>query len=102
MRLRKFEDHLHEMLRDPEFAAAYVDAALEDGGVDEFLDALRQVSVVQGSVRGNLYKSLAGQTNPRVKTLDDVLHAFGMRLTVARNEAALQARWGPSPDPPTS
>ncbi len=94
MKLRKFEDHLHEMLQDSEFAVVYVQTALEDGGVEEFLHALREVAIAQGGVqkvaeeskhgRESLYKSLSKQGNPRIKTLDDVLHALGMRISVAR------------------
>jgi hypothetical protein len=43
MRLRKLEDHLCEKLRDPEYAAAYLDAAKENGW-DEFLCAMRDVA----------------------------------------------------------
>lgn len=98
MRLRKFEDHLHEMLRDPEFAVTYAETALLDGGVEEFLYALREVAVAQGGVqkvaeesrrgRESLYKSLSKHGNPRIKTLDDILHALGMRIAVARAEDA--------------
>jgi len=102
MKLRKFEDHLHEMLRDPEFALTYVETALGDGGVEEFLYALRELAVAQGGVqkvaegsrhgRESLYKSLSKQGNPRIKTLDDILRAMGMRLTVTRAEAAPQGQ----------
>ncbi len=43
MRLQKFEDHLNERLRDPEYAAAYVETALEDGSIEDFLYAIREV-----------------------------------------------------------
>lgn len=98
MRLHKFEDHLHEMLQDSEFAVMYVQTALEDGGVEEFLYALREVAIAQGGVqkvaeesqrgRESLYKSLSKEGNPRIKTLADVLGVMGMRLTVTRTEAA--------------
>lgn len=94
MKLSKFEDHLHEMLQDSEFAVVYIQTALEDGGIEEFLHALREVAIAQGGVqkvaeeskhgRESLYKSLSKQGNPRIKTLDDVLHALEMRISVAR------------------
>ena len=97
MKLCKFEDHLQEKLRDTEFAVAYVETALEDGGIEEFLYALREVAVAQGGMqkvasdsqrgRESLYKSLSIQGNPRVKTLDDILHALGMKIAVTRAEA---------------
>ena len=102
MRLRKFEDHLQEMLQNPEFAVVYVQTALEDGGTEEFLYALREVAVAQGGMqkiaeesrrgRESLYKSLSKQGNPRIKTLDDILHTLGMRLAVVRDESPSQAR----------
>lgn len=101
MKLRKFDDYLHEKLRDPEYAIVYVETALEDGGIEEFLYALRQVAAAQGGIqklaeesrhgRESLYKSLSKQGNPHIKTLDDILHALGLRIAVARCEAGTQA-----------
>ncbi len=94
MKLRKFDDYLAEKLGDKEYAVAYLEAALEDGGIEEFLYALQKVAAAQGGVqkvaeeskhgRESLYKSLSTQGNPRIKTLNDVLHALGMRISVAR------------------
>ena len=98
MKLRSFDDHLHEMLRDPEYAVVYMETALEDGGIEEFLHALRHVAIAQGGVqkvaeesqhgRESLYKSLSKEGNPRIKTLDDILRTLGMRIAVTRSEAA--------------
>lgn len=98
MQLSRFDDHLYENLRDADFAVAYLEAALEDGGTDEFLYALRDVAIANGGVqevaqkshhgRESLYKSLSKEGNPRVRTLDDVLRAMGMRLSVARQQPA--------------
>ena len=97
MKLYKFDDHLHEMLRDPEFAVVYVQTALEDGGVEDFLYALRKVAIAQGGVQKmaeeshheheSLYKSLSKESNPRIKTLADILSVMGMRLAVTRTDA---------------
>ena len=96
MKLYKFDDYLHEMLRDPEFAVVYVQTTLEDGGIEEFLYALREVAIAQGGVqkvaaesrrgRESLYKSLSKEGNPSIKTLADVLSAMGMQLAVTRTE----------------
>ncbi len=93
-KLRKFDDYLAEQLQDIDYAAVYLDTVLEDGGVEELLHALREVAIAQGGVqkvaednqhgRESLYKSLSKQGNPRIKTLEDVLHALGMRISVAR------------------
>ena len=100
MKLRKFDDYLYEKLRDPDFAIADMQTALEDDSVEEFLYALRKVAVAQGGLqkiaeashhgRESLYKSLSKQGNPRIKTLDDILRVMGMRLAVTRDEAAPQ------------
>ena len=102
MRLRKFDDYLYEKLRDPEYAVAYMETALEDGGVEEFLYALRKVAIAQGGVqkvaqesrhgRESLYKALSREGNPRIKTLDNILHSMGMRIAVTRDEVAPQAQ----------
>ena len=102
MKSRKFGDHLHEMLQDSEFAVVYVQATLEASGVEEFLYALREVAMAQSGVRKvaeesqrgreSLYKSLSKQGNPRIRTLDDIPHALGMRLAVTRDTAAPKAR----------
>jgi len=107
--LRKFDDYLYEKLRDPEYAVAYMETALEDGGIADFLCALRKVAIAQGGVqkvaeesrhgRESLYKSLSKQGNPRIKTLDDVLRALGMRLAVTRDEAAAGGERGQEQSP---
>ncbi|MDR3710570.1 MAG: putative addiction module antidote protein [Capsulimonadaceae bacterium] len=96
MKFSKFEDRLHEKLRDDDYVVAYLEAALENGGVDEFLYALREVAIANGGVseiaaksrhgRESLYKSLSRDGNPRIKTLDDILHTMGLRIAVTREE----------------
>ncbi|MHB1000433.1 MAG: addiction module antidote protein [Armatimonadota bacterium] len=95
MRLRKFDDHLHEKLRDPEYAVAYLEAAMDDG-IEEFLYALREVACAQeGGLqqvaeqanlgRESMYKSLSKRGNPRIKTLDSILDAVGLRISVSKD-----------------
>jgi probable addiction module antidote protein len=96
MKLRKFEDHLHEMLRDPEFAITYLEEAMEDS-IEEFLYALRDVACAQeGGLkrvaehaklgRESMYKSLSKRGNPRIRTLDSILDAVGMKICVSRTQ----------------
>ena len=106
MRLRKFDDYLYELLLNPEYAAVYAETALEEGGVEDFLCALRVIAIAQGGVqkvaeasqkgRESLYKTLSKQGNPRVKTLDDILHSLGMRLSVTRDTGMAR----PKSEPP--
>lgn len=92
MRLHKFEDDLYENLRDPEFAAAYLEAAKEDG-LPEFLAALRDVASAQeggikvfadrsGVGRASMYKALSPSGNPSLKYLTSILNAMGLELCV--------------------
>lgn len=87
-----YHKYLIKSLRDPEEAAGYLNAALEEGDMFYFLIALRHVVEAQGGMtklarktkrhRVSLYKMLSKKGNPEIKTIDDVLHAFGMRMSV--------------------
>ena len=91
---RRYEDGLVESLKNPVEAAAYLNAHLEEeeGDSDElFLLALRNiakaygfadVATMTGLGRESLYKSLSASGNPRLKTLQTLLHAMGLRLSV--------------------
>ena len=93
---RDFKDYHFEKLRDPKEARVYLDVALEeyaeDGDIESFLQALRDVAEVQGGItelaertslnRQNLYKVLSAKGNPQLKTLGVVLRELGFRLSV--------------------
>ena len=97
-RSRPYRDNLLATLQDPREAAAYLDAALEAGDREAFLLALRQVAEARlGSIgelagrsglnRESLYRTLSGQGNPELASLDRLLHAVGLRLAVAVDES---------------
>ncbi|MBL9081606.1 MAG: putative addiction module antidote protein [Planctomycetales bacterium] len=83
---------VEELRDDPEFAAEYLRAAIED--TDEpkvLLLALRQVAEARGVARvakaagverESLYRALSKNGNPRLSTLVAVTRAFGLKLTV--------------------
>jgi probable addiction module antidote protein len=84
---------IKELQEDPEFAAEYLRAALEDTeepGV--LLIALRRVAEARGGVakiakaagieRESLYRALSRRGNPRWSTLVAVTRAMGLKLTV--------------------
>ena len=84
---------VEELRRDPEFAAEYLKAALED--TDEprvLLVALRHLAEAKGGMakiakaagieRESLYRALSARGNPRLSTLTAVTKALGLRLTV--------------------
>lgn len=91
-RSRSYQTKLLEDLKDPEEAAAYLDAALEEGDRELFLLALRNVAEVHGGLsklaeltklnRENLYRMLSDKGNPEFYSLYTLLHALGLRLAV--------------------
>jgi probable addiction module antidote protein len=78
--------------KDPEFAAAYLNAALEDEDEPRvLLIALRHVAQARGIAkvakaagieRESLYRALSVRGNPRLSTLVAVTKAIGLRLNV--------------------
>ena len=91
---RKTADYdlgLKEDLTDPDEAAAYLNAALEDGAQGVFLLALRDVANARGLTRlareaslnrENLYRILSGEGNPRLSSLKALLDSMGLKLAV--------------------
>ena len=89
---RKYQDSLISALRDPQEAAAYLDAALEAGDRAAFLLAIRNVIEAVGGMthiarhtglnRENLYRVLSEQGNPELNSLEKLLKALGLRLAV--------------------
>jgi probable addiction module antidote protein len=80
---------------DPEFAAVYLAAALEEadkpGGQTALLAALRHIAESQGMAsvaeragipRESVYRALSPRGNPTLKTLLALLSATGLRLAV--------------------
>ena len=87
---------LREWLQDPAQAAAYLDAALEDGDKEVFLLALRDVAEARGFSavaqdsdlnRENLYSMLSRQGNPQLSSLTALLKSMGLRLAVEVEQA---------------
>ena len=96
-RTKNFEERILNDLKNPEIAASYLDAALDDDEYDPeaFLLALRRVAQAHGVAfvaksaelgRESLYKALSGEGNPSIRTLSKVLEAVGMRLSVRPKE----------------
>jgi probable addiction module antidote protein len=84
-------DGLLEDLADPEEAAAYLNAALEDGDQEVFLLALRHVAEARGMSqvarktrlnRESLYRMLSAEGNPQLASLNSLLCGVGLRLAV--------------------
>lgn len=82
-----------ELLRDPENAAIYLAEFLESGDMELFQEGLRHVAKAQeGGIkavaeqadlgRESLYKSLSKKGNPQMATINKMLAALGLKLTV--------------------
>jgi probable addiction module antidote protein len=87
-----YQHDLIEALKDPNEAAAYLSAAIEEGDREVFLLALRNVAEAHGGVgaiaakanlsRESLYRMLSRRGNPEIKSLFTLLHTMGLRLAV--------------------
>ena len=87
-----YEDWLVESLKDPKEAAAYLEAAIEDGDQAVLMLALRHVAQARGGVakiarkakltREATYRMLSKTGNPELRSLTAVLAATGLRLAV--------------------
>jgi probable addiction module antidote protein len=87
-----YRDSLLAALRNPDEAAQYLNACLEDGDLQVFLLALRDVADARGGMkalardaslnRESMYRMLSKSGNPSLNSLAAVLDACGLRLTV--------------------
>lgn len=86
-----------DYIDSPEAAAAYLEAALEDGDPQIIASTLGDIARSKGMAmiaertglaREALYKSLSADGNPRLTTLVSVLKAMGLRLSITVDEHA--------------
>ena len=86
-----YQGYVLESLKDPEEAAAYIEAVLELDDSAALLLALRQVAKAHGMAEvarradvgeKSLFRALSENGNPTIATLHKVLHAVGLRLSV--------------------
>lgn len=89
---KSYDDSLTAALTDPDEAAAYIESVIELEDPAALLVALRQVAKAHGMAEvarraavgeKTLFRALSENGNPTVDTLYRVLHAVGLRLTVA-------------------
>ncbi len=87
------EAMIRQLREDPDFAAEYLRAALEDEDEPRvLLVALRRIAEARGGIakvakaarveRESLYRALSAHGNPRLSTLAAVTKAMGLKLTV--------------------
>jgi len=87
---------------DPVYAAAYLDAVLEDGEQQEIMLALRRLSDAFGGVQKlataaklnstTLYRTLSPTGNPELRSMNALLKAMGLRLSVQPVKKAVRRR----------
>lgn len=91
VRDKSYGESIEAALRDPAEAAAYIDAVIEMDDPAALLLALRQVAKAHGMAdtarraklgEKTLFKALSENGNPTITTVQKVLHAVGLRLTV--------------------
>jgi probable addiction module antidote protein len=99
---RNHEEVVVEMFNEnPEFAAEYLNAVLEDGDQKELMFALRRTAEAFGGVPQlakktnlhvkTLYRTLSQQGNPELKSLTAMLKAMGMRIAVEPIKSPIKA-----------
>lgn len=91
-KVASYQKDLIASLTDPCEAAAYLNAAIEDGDRAVFLLAIRNVAKAYGGMsalaekaglnRESLYRMLSKRGNPEIKSLSALLRAMGLRLAV--------------------
>jgi probable addiction module antidote protein len=86
----------------------YLSAAAEDPNPDVFLAAIGDVAKARGIAeiarksglgRESLYKTLKAGSHPRFETIQAVLHALGVKLTVIAHEPEAVSRALAHPSP---
>ena len=96
-RTKKYEESLMESLQNPEEAAAYLNAHLDEEDSEELLLlALRDVAKAHGFSevaeqadlgRESLYKALSKDGNPKLSTLKSLLKVVGLKLAIETDES---------------
>ena len=90
-RTRDHQEYLLESLQNPEEAAAYLNAALEENDNELFLLALRNVVQAAGMTkvakkanlnRENLYRMLSKKGNPELSSLWALLGSIGLEISI--------------------
>ena len=87
-----YREDLAKRLKDPAYAEAYLNAALQDEDKQVFLLALRDVSEAQRGMtklakmtkisREHIYRMLSKKGNPEFQTLKSLLAALGLKISI--------------------
>lgn len=84
---------MHGVLQDDAEAAAYLEAAIDEGDPSGLMIALRRLAEARGGIaaiaertglsRETLYRTLSERGNPRLSSLSAILQATGLKLAIA-------------------
>jgi probable addiction module antidote protein len=98
MRLKNYREDLLERLKDADYAAEYLAQVLAENDKAAFLVALKDVVEATGGMsamakrvglkRPSLYKVFSKRGNPTLDTLQAILEALGLRVTIATAKTA--------------
>ena len=92
---KSYQESLIQSLKDPLEATEYINAALEEGDLDTFLLALRNVAETHGMTnisrrsklnRVSLYRMLSKRGNPEFQSVLQLLNSWGLKLAVQPQE----------------
>ncbi len=91
-KITTYQEDLIEALKNPREAAAYLNAAMEEGDRALFLLALRNVAEAHGGMttlsrksklnRESLYRMLSRNGNPEIRSILTLLDAMGLKLSI--------------------
>jgi probable addiction module antidote protein len=86
-----------EWLKNPENAAGYLNAVIEEEDKDALLLALRNIAEADGGMsavaekahikRESLYRMLSTRGNPGLSNLLSILHGMGLKMTIQPEKA---------------
>jgi probable addiction module antidote protein len=96
LKSRNYDAFLKKQLVDPDLAAEYLSAAVQDKSLEGFLIALKNVAEAHGGIgilsratnlnRQSMYRMFSERGNPTVSSLFTVLDALGLEISIAPQE----------------
>lgn len=81
-RSKSYKELLHERLKFPDEAAAYLNAALEDEDPGVFLVALRDIAEANGGMT-YLVELFSKKGNPTLTNLRSLLSTVGLEISIS-------------------
>jgi len=93
-----YKKGLLDRLQDPEYASQYLNEALKEGSQEIFMLALRDVAKARGIAqaaresnlnREAMYRMLSEKGNPNLSSLNKLLDALGLTLTIGMKETVV-------------